>query len=1142
MASVLSRMLARLALTAFVTVSIGAEVHTRRPLDQPAAAPTGEWGSVRAAIDRGAYALAQREVRALMASLDATSLEWARGSDLLVEALLRGGRGDAESTLTLAEQTLALKEARAGAADLETATSLQGLAAIRLQRGEPRLALALTERSLAIRQSHVAPDASPIADSLDQAASALMALERSEEAGRRLTRSLQIREGLASTDPLGLARTLELVCLRLRNAGDYRSAAEPLQRLLGLRDQLPADHPDRAWTLQLQGDLVWLEGDGERARRIWTDAAALLERALGGDQAGLISLQRRVILANDVLGNRAEAAELMARALAVANRALAPCNPDRLALRVYAASRSAYEGVFIEARRAYRESLAANIACRGERHSNTATVVYNFALLASRMGDYGEAERLLTRTIRSWSATLGPSHPYVARAWDSLAGVAAANRQYVRARALYERALASRRRSGAPNPALIAWTMSNLAQTLVELGELTLARRYVDEALVTFRKGRAPDELDHLATVLALRGRIESRRGDYAAARASFAEALVERERILGSGHPLCAQLRVDVAAMDLRRGDTAAAFEAALGAEAVGREHLRFTMRYLPERQAVAYADRRPRGLDVAISAGTAADGTSDTVDASRLLDALIQSRGVILEELAARARTTIPQGPQASSGARAVAARQRYANLVVRSLQESVPRTRLDEARREKEDAEQALAEESATASAEIARAEAGLDAVRAALPADAALISFVRYDRTIVGASPTPTRWRAPTPSYAAFVLRADTAEPTLVPLGSAAAIDPLVSAWRREAAGHTLIAGATRAEAESSYRRAGLRLRRAIWDPLATPLTGAARIFIVPDGPLNVVNVAALPTTAGRFLADDPVLLHYVSTERDLVLPESAAVSSSLLAIGGATFDGRTETPDTSAARSACEEFSRMRFPSLPASRREVVDISRTWPTAAARDVTVLSGTAATETAFKREAAGRRVVHLATHGFFLGGECVPGMVGTRGVGGLARRPSSAGSDTDNPLLLSGLALAWANRRDKARTSEDDGILTAEEIAGLNLQGTEWAVLSACDTGLGEIKAGEGVFGLRRAFQVAGARTVIMSLWSVEDTSARVWMRALYDARFRQQRSTAEAVRDASRAVLAARRAQRQSTHPFFWGGFVAAGDWR
>jgi CHAT domain-containing protein len=118
----------------------------------------------------------------------------------------------------------------------------------------------------------------------------------------------------------------------------------------------------------------------------------------------------------------------------------------------------------------------------------------------------------------------------------------------------------------------------------------------------------------------------------------------------------------------------------------------------------------------------------------------------------------------------------------------------------------------------------------------------------------------------------------------------------------------------------------------------------------------------------------------------------------------------------------------------------------------------------------------------------------------------------------------------------------VLTAEEVAALNLSGVEWAVLSGCDTGVGEVRTGEGVFGLRRAFRVAGAKTVIMSLWPVEDKSTRQWMTTLYAGRLTRKLNTADAVRDASLTVLRQRRASRQNTHPFYWAGFVAAGDWR
>jgi CHAT domain-containing protein len=154
---------------------------------------------------------------------------------------------------------------------------------------------------------------------------------------------------------------------------------------------------------------------------------------------------------------------------------------------------------------------------------------------------------------------------------------------------------------------------------------------------------------------------------------------------------------------------------------------------------------------------------------------------------------------------------------------------------------------------------------------------------------------------------------------------------------------------------------------------------------------------------------------------------------------------------------------------------------------------------------------------------------------------RDESTLPATAENPLLLSGLAFAGANRRASAKPDETDGILTAEEIAGINLAGVDWAVLSACDTGVGEIKVGEGVFGLRRAFQVAGARTVIMSLWPVEDEATRQWMATLYREHFLDGKDTGESVRAASLQILRQRRAKHQSTHPFYWGAFIAAGDW-
>ncbi len=172
--------------------------------------------------------------------------------------------------------------------------------------------------------------------------------------------------------------------------------------------------------------------------------------------------------------------------------------------------------------------------------------------------------------------------------------------------------------------------------------------------------------------------------------------------------------------------------------------------------------------------------------------------------------------------------------------------------------------------------------------------------------------------------------------------------------------------------------------------------------------------------------------------------------------------------------------------------------------------MLTGSAATKAALAQTEA-PRVLHIATHGFFL----------------------SASDTVDNPLIRSGLALSGAN---SWRSDKGSGILTALEASNLNLWGTKLVTLSACDTGVGDIENGEGVFGLRRAVFLAGAETLVMSLWPVSDYVTREMMTAYYRG-LKQGRGRGDALRDAQLAMMG--RPKRQ--HPFYWASFIQAGEW-
>jgi CHAT domain-containing protein len=614
----------------------------------------------------------------------------------------------------------------------------------------------------------------------------------------------------------------------------------------------------------------------------------------------------------------------------------------------------------------------------------------------------------------------------------------------------------------------------------------------------------------------------------------------------------------LQLAKVDWLQGNAAAALQGALRAERIGREHLGLTLRSLPERQALVHAARRAVGLDLALSIAVAGERSGPLED---ILDALVRSRGAVLDEMAARHRTIVGAGdPAVLRRADELShARTWLAHLVLRGPESEHPRryqALLEDAARKKEAAERALAECSAAFRDELQRGLAGWGDVYRALGPGSALVAFVRYRKTVPRQEPESSRITAEeTAAYVALVARAGAAV-TLVPLGPAEEIEERVDAWRRAAANRPPAARPARRRAEARYHEAADGLRRAIWDPLAATVGDSRKVFVVPDGPLHLVNLATLPGVDGGFLVEGPLVFHHLSAERDLVPGSRQQRGHGLLALGAPSFDRPPGPPppegaSTLVARAgdaggyrgslaSCEDFLTRRMRPLPASREEVEAIAALWRSSGGSEETLLLvGDAAHEATLKGLAPGHRVLHLATHGFFLGGECRSALDAS-GDGALPTGLAHSAVAGDNPLLLSGLALAGFNRREGGGQQED-GVLTAEEIASLDLSGVEWVVLSACETGLGEIRPGEGVLGLRRAFQVAGAGTLIMSLWSVEDEATRQWMQHLYEGRSRDL-PTVEAVRQASVEVLQGRRQAGRSTHPFYWGAFVAAGDWR
>lgn len=810
------------------------------------------------------------------------------------------------------------------------------------------------------------------------------------------------------------------------------------------------------------------------------------------------------------------------RAREIRDATLPVDHPDRARALGLVANAEYRLGRFDTAQSLYRQADAILVA--RDPVSRTALVNRsNLGSLLLSLGDPEEAERILEGVFAE-RARLLPNHIQIAGAVMNLATAYFMQGRQDDALRLCAVADSSFQRQGDRANRIRAYT--TWAEFLAVNGRTDEAReRYRLAVEIAEELTDAADA--RLATALDGAGAFHLSLGELAEARRLLVRAAATSDSAFGPDHPLGLQRRLNLARLERACGHPERAAEIALDVERRSIHLARLVIASISEREALAYAATRPTGLPLLFEmarSGELADSTWRT----RLWEAWIPTRGLVLDGIAGRARAL--RLAEADSLLRQVEdARSRYAGILVRALLDRrghVDGVELDEARRASEEADRrAAAGVRAGAPAAVAPSAGAL---AASLPPGSALVAFVAAEPD---ANPrrvtTPNVARATDGTYLAFVVRPGRSTPELVVLGSQARIDALFEDWyehaRQSPAG---LLGSRRARLERETRKSGAALRAAVLDPVRERIPGATTLFWVPDGALHLLNPAALPAKRGdRYVAEEDLLIHPLTTERELLRNSTEGTARRLLVVGGVEFDStRPEPPapwaQALAVRGGAPDDGappeRATFRPLPASRGEIRDVATLWsglPAArgSAPEVTVLQGAEASEAALRARCAGQDVLHVATHGIVAGED-----------GG-----------------LTGLALAGVEQRAQARTGADDGVLTAQELSGLDLSQAEWLVLSGCETGRGTAVAGEGVFGLRRAGHVAGARIVIASLWPVQDTSTRLWMRELYAAHHRDGLSTAEAARAASRALLAQSRHAKLGTHPSAWAGFVASG---
>ncbi len=702
-------------------------------------------------------------------------------------------------------------------------------------------------------------------------------------------------------------------------------------------------------------------------------------------------------------------------------------------------------------------------------------------------------------------------------------------RDLVRAEEHYRRALALAEVLEGPEGYHISLYLQNLSALARERKAFATALEYATRAIAIRQSFVGPEHVD-IAPLLNNLAIVYRAIGDVPRATEMFLRSLHIWEKAVGPYHRSTLLAVGNLAQLYWDTGEVSRAIPLQRRADAIVEKQLELNLAIGSERQKLTFVKNISERTDRTISLHLhAAPGDADAGALAALV--VLQRKGRVLDAMTdavSAVRRRVDDGGGRNLLDQLNSTTTRLARLALNAADDGSADQRqraIGELEAEKERLEVQLGAYSGELRAQIQPVT--LEAVQSALPEDAALLEFAIF-RPFNPTIALNADAYGP-PHYAAYVVRKHAA-PRGVDLGPASAIDQAVARFRQA------LRDRTRTDVNAHAR--------AVYDVLLRPLHAAygdaSRLLISPDGALNLVPFEALVDgqgeERGRYLIER-FSVSYLSSGRDLLRLQVPRVHRSAAvivadpdygepALAATVPTGRKQPSTRAPYRSVTTAGDRaaLYFAPLANTAAEAHAIKHLFP-----DAVLLTRQRATKAAFAQLDA-PRMLHIASHGFFLGDGAREGAPAPAAPGAGV---SDAGATIENPLLRSGIALAGANLGHGLR---GDGILTALEASGLNLWGTKLVTLSACDTGVGEVRNGEGVYGLRRAFLLAGPETLVMSLWPVSDYIARQTM-VTYYAGLRAGLGRGEALRQAKLAIL--KRKARQ--HPFYWASFIQSGEW-
>ncbi|MBA4192269.1 MAG: hypothetical protein C0467_30230 [Planctomycetaceae bacterium] len=875
--------------------------------------------------------------------------------------------------------------------------------------------------------------------------------------------------------------------------------AEPLYReALGMRRRLfKGDHEEVATSLNNLGTLEEAVGKLAEAETHISDALEMRKRLFNRDHPQVAMSMSNLAVVCEAQGRLTEAESLKKDALAMWKRIIDGDHPAIATGINNLAALYKAQGKLPDAEALFKDALEMKKRLFRGDHLDVATSMSNLATVYREQGKLASAEAMYKDAVSMMKRLFKGDHPYLASAMFNLGMLYQAQEKLVEAETLYKDTLDMRKRLFKGDHPAVAASMIGLAGALKDKGNLPDAVSLVKDAVDMLRR-LSKDDHPEVASSLNNLASLYERQGKWSDAEAMYKNSLEMEERLYNGDHLELAKTQINLVGLYLTQRKLVEAEKLARTALGMSRRLIAEFARDKPEGEMLTYVASMPQYRDAFLSVVF-----QRNVEPASAYPEIWASKGTLArayEQRQQKARAAARNPIAAALFADLADARRRRGELLLAAQSN-------DAATQKKR--EEVLASLDAKINEldgkdgklrpllpRIARAEklaASLPAdLQKLLPGDAVVVDFLRYasfdfDEKKLGKDGEKRLMR-----YAAFIVTKESV--ALVDLGPAAKIETVVGQWREAI---TTPPFAVPADIPT-------QVRALIWEPVRKHIpAGTKVVYVSPDADLTRVPWPALPgDKLGSILLEDYAIatIPHGQFLLDTLQPPDTRENppTGLLAVGGVAFGDEPLSPKSdnviaSATRGSVPVDAKQKliWSELDGAKAEAEQVAKR---AADQKLAsrVLSGQAASTDGVLNELPKVRYAHIATHGFFadkqfrsvlqldpkdyqqLGGERI-------------------GAGANSPMVMSGLVFAGAN----LPTTPGRGILTGEALIDRDLSGLELVVLSACETGLGDVAGGEGVYSLQRAFHVAGAKNVVVSLWKVPDAATAALMGEFYCA---------------------------------------------